>query len=112
MFCLKQEKGIVAGDSFTPLVDLKDILYTISYVTTANLRMRTSKTTKLKHNVVLTNNQQNSFVDLNCWEGKQEKQNINRLGNDRLTAIGNVFKNSMHYLRYLMFMAKLYFNIN
>ena len=44
--------------------DLKDILYTISYVTTANLRMRTSKTTKLKHNVILTNNQQNSFVDL------------------------------------------------
>ena len=36
------------GDSFTPLVDLKDILYTISYIT--NLRMRTSKTTKLKHN--------------------------------------------------------------
>ena len=84
-------KGIVAGDSFTPLVDLKDILYTISYVT-ANLRMRTSKTTKLKHNVVLTNNQQNSFVDLKLL-GEQEKQNINRLGNDRLNSNWNVFKN-------------------
>lgn len=84
-------KGIVAGDSFTPAVDLKDILYTISYVTTANIRMRTSKATKLKHNVILTNNQQNSFVDLKLL-GEQEKQNINRLGNDRLTAIGVFLK--------------------
>ena len=71
--------------------DLKDILYTISYVTTANLRMRTSKTTKLKHNVVLTNNQQNSFVDLQLL-GEQEIQNINRLGNNRITAVGVFLK--------------------
>ena len=72
--------------------DLKDILYTISYVTTTNLRMRTSKTTKLKHNVVLTNNQQNSFVDLQLL-GEQEIQNINRLGNNRITAVGVFLKN-------------------
>ena len=71
--------------------DLKDILYTISYVTTANLRMRTSKTTKLKHNVILANNQQNSFVDLQLL-GEQEIQNINRLGNNRITAVGVFLK--------------------
>ena len=53
--------------------------------------MRTSKTTKLKHNVILTNNQQNSFVDLQLL-GEQEIQNINRLGNNRITAVGVFLK--------------------
>lgn len=72
-------------DSFD--TDYKKMLYTVTYVTLGNARIKTSKTIPTKNKRVLFNNQADSFVDVKAL-GEKEVQNVNRLGNKQKTIFG------------------------
>jgi hypothetical protein len=67
--------------------DFKRMLFTVTYVTLGGARIRTSKETNLKHDVVMFNSQSNSYVDLKNL-GLKEIETINRLGNERMNVKG------------------------
>ncbi len=75
----------VLVDSFD--TDYKQMLYTVTYVTLGNTRIKTSKTIPTKNKRVLFNNQPDSFVDIKAL-GEKEVQNVNRLGNKQKTITG------------------------